>query len=57
MVNDLPPLVTDANGIAWYRAAGSSSAFTSLIEYADPGYFTESDPPRPHNPKGNTARA
>jgi hypothetical protein len=56
-MSDLPPLVTDANGISWYRAADSSSAFTSQIEYADPGYFTESDPPRPHNPKGNPARA
>lgn len=48
----LPPLVTDANGISWYRAADSSSAFTSQIEYADPGYFT-ADPPQP-DPKGNT---
>lgn len=43
----LPPLVTDNNGTTWYRAADSSSAFTSQIEYADPGYFTEAVPPQP----------
>lgn len=43
----LPPPLTDDNGITWYRAAGSASAFTSLIEYADPGYFVSADPPQP----------
>jgi hypothetical protein len=44
-MSHLPPLVTDANGTAWYRAADSSSAFTSQIEYADPGYFTPATQP------------